>query len=101
MTVARSGLDGTRYVGYKYTGALKAKIKECLDTGTFMYGFWDDRHDEFLLRFDDYTYVLDETVNGWVPKRSYLPESAFSAADRLFSFKEGLAYIHDDEVNRN
>lgn len=101
MLPVRAGLDGTRYIASKYSGALKAKIRNAVQNGAYIHSVWDDRFNEWLLVFDDYTYVYDESVDGWTPKRSFLPQQGFTANDRLYTAQAGQLYIHDDEENRN
>lgn len=101
MLPVRAGLDGTRYIGYKYSGALKAKIRQHIRNGGYIKSLFDDRFNEWLLLFTDTTWTFDEKIDGWVPKKPYLPESGFSADDRFYTFDAGALYVHDDEVNRN
>lgn len=101
MVPVRAGLNGTMHIGYKYTGALKAKIREAITNGQYIHSVWDDRMNEWMLMFPDATYVFDEKVDGWAPEKPYLPEAGFTANDRLYTAKSGRLYIHDDEVNRN
>lgn len=102
MLPVRAGLDGTRYIQSTYSGEMKRKIREMVTSGNYIFSVWDDRMNEWLVVFNDYTYVYDEKSNGWIPKRSYLPSSGFTANDRLYTTNvNGQLYIHDDESNRN
>src|SRR5690606_12258072 len=53
MLPVRAGLDGTRYIGYKYTGALKDKIRQHIRSGDYLKSLFDDRFNEWLLLFPD------------------------------------------------
>lgn len=101
LDVARSGIDGTRLVANRYSGALKDKLRECLDNNYRPLMVFDERFGELLLIFQDHSWVYSEVASGFVPKRDYLPEGGFSANERLYTLKDGALYIHDDEVNRN
>lgn len=101
MLPVRAGLDGTRHIGYKYTGALNDKIRQHIRNGDYLKSLFDDRFNEWLLLFPDTTWAFDEKIDGWVPKKPYLPEAGFSADDRFYTLKDGKLYVHDDEINRN
>jgi hypothetical protein len=41
------------------------------------------------------TVSFDEAVNGWVSRKSYIPENGISIDTKLYSFKNGLIWEHD------
>ena len=44
---------------------------------------------------DSTTVSFDEAVNGWVSRKSYIPENGISIDTKLYSFKNGLIWEHD------
>lgn len=101
MLPARAAISGTDYIGGKYSGALKARIKQVIDNNEFVRIIHDNRMEELLLVFNDSTWVFSERFGGWTPKRTMVPESGFSTDDRLYTGSGGQLHIHDDQVNRN
>lgn len=75
-------------------------------------GSFDDNKGEYNVTIHDlvnpgwkknvYTLSFDESVNGWVSFKSFIPEQGVSLNNQYFTFKNGDLYLHHyPEVNRN
>jgi len=75
-------------------------------------GSFDDKKGEYNVTIHDvtnpgwkknvYTLSFDESINGWVSFKSFIPEQGVSLNNQYFTFKNGDLYLHHySEVNRN
>jgi len=47
------------------------------------------------------TISFDETSNGWVSFKSFIPDYGISSSNKYYTFKSGVPYIHHKKRNRN
>ena len=47
------------------------------------------------------TISFDETSNGWVSFKSFVPDYGISSSNKYYTFKSGVPYIHHKKRNRN
>jgi len=69
-----------------------------------IFGSFDERNKMYNLTFatDEDTVCFSESVNGWVTRKSFVPDWACSLNSRYYTFKDSGFWLHDVEsVDRN
>lgn len=79
-------------------------FRDRLSTDQKIFGSFDERNKLYNVSFttDNDTVCFSEGVNGWVTRKSFLPQNAISLNSNYYSFNNGELWQHDSEnVDRN
>jgi len=79
-------------------------FRDRLSGNQTIFGSFDERNKMYNLTFatDEDTVCFSESVNGWVTRKSFVPDWACSLNSKYYTFKDSGFWLHDVEaVNRN
>lgn len=78
-------------------------FRDRLFNSTLMCGSYDNRNKLYNITFDNLdTVCFAENVNGWITRKSFIPEFGISLNDRYYTYQYGNLWLHDVEtVDRN
>ena len=107
--VLRLSKDGLTPI---HTYDMEDWFNDNIKTAQAIIGSFDDKKGEYNVSIHDvtnpgwkknvYTLSFDESINGWVSFKSFIPEQGVSLNNQYFTFKNGDLYLHHySRVNRN
>ena len=64
-----------------------------------IWGSFNDYSDHYNVSFSDYTVSFEDDVNGWVSRKSYIPESGLSLNNRYYTWKGGNLWVHHSRTS--
>jgi hypothetical protein len=78
-------------------------FRDRLFNSTLIGGSYDNRNKLYNITFDNLdTVCFAENVNGWITRKSFIPEYGISLNDRYYTYQDGNIWLHDVEtVDRN
>jgi len=97
--VLRLSIDGLTVISDKgMSDYIQDGLKAATDN---IIGFYDEDSSSYNVVIDRETLSFKEGVDGWPTKLSYIPESALSLNNELYSFNSGEIWEHSNTTRAN
>jgi len=77
------------------------ELEEEFAVATETLGSFDDETGKYNLTMNGKTHQFSEEAGGWSSTWGVNPEAAVTLDNVYYTFKNGLPWAHDDEINRN
>ena len=91
--VLRLSMDGLTVIS---ANNMSDFFRDRLYNNNITVGTYDNRNKMYNLSFDNLdTVCFSETVNGWVTRKSFIPEFGISLNNSFYSYNSGDLWLHD------
>lgn len=96
--VLRLSMDGLELISNR---GMQRYFDTELKNNSFILGSYDEEYDEYNVTFQTESISFREVNDGWVSRKSFIPESAVSLNGTYYTFKNGELWKHSDTAYKN
>ena len=76
-------------------------FRDNLDNSLVILGSYDSLKNNYNVTLNEKTVSFTEKVNGWVSRKSFLPENGLCYSNSYYTFKLGEIWMHGESLTRN
>lgn len=96
--VLRLSMDGLTEISDK---GMRSFFQDAFKASPYAIGSFDERTDSYNVSLNGETIAFKEQVNGWVTRKTFVPETGVSINGEYYTFQDGELWVHNNPSRAN